>query len=162
MGRGHIALHVSLSGFPGIHDWGWGSVGHISVPPPHTDPCLSYNRGFRCKEGLNIAACLLRLSLPISSEARADPSVEFLDGPLVPLLARSCPSVHGRPSIIINPSLPHLLTQGGAWGSEPWDLKIDFLKQTQVCVGWDRGGIGTLCIDSLWAPIKHLYGYFDK
>ena len=64
-------------------------------------------------EGLNIAACLLRLYLSICAKACTDPLDEFLDGLLGPLLARSEPSVHGRPSLIRNPILTHTLIQGG-------------------------------------------------
>ena len=53
------------------------------------------------------------MSLPICAEARADPSVDFPDGLLGPLLARSYSSVYGRPSLIRNPVLPHPLTQVG-------------------------------------------------
>ena len=69
--------------------------------------------GVRYEGVIYSVACLLRLSLLICYETRADPSAEFSDGLLVPLPTRSYPSVHGRPGCIINPSPPHPLTQGG-------------------------------------------------
>ena len=68
--------------------------------------------GVRRKEGLNIAACLLYMSLPIRAEDRTDPSYELPDGPLPPLLACSYPVVNGRPSLVRYPIPPHLQTHG--------------------------------------------------
>ena len=96
-------------GLQGYTRWEWGSSGCISAPPPHPDLCLSYKGGVLYKELLNSAACLLRPSLLIRAEARADPSAELPDGPLPPLPTRSYPIVHGYPSLIINPSPPHML-----------------------------------------------------
>ena len=71
-------------GLQGYTRWGWGSSGCISVPPPHPDLCLSYKGGVLYKEVLDSAACLLRPSLLIRAEARADPLAELPDGPLPP------------------------------------------------------------------------------
>ena len=110
-----VELHTfRRQGLQGYTQQGWGGyVGCIPVPPSHLDPCLSYKGEVRREEGPDSAACLLRPSLPIRAEARADPSAEFSDGPLGPLLARSYPDVNGRPSLARDPILPHLITQGG-------------------------------------------------
>ena len=100
-------------GLQGYTRRGWGSVACIYVTPPHPYLCLSYKGGVQYKEGLNSADCLLRPSLPIRAEACADLLAELPEYMLVPLPARSYPIIHGRPSHIINPSLPHPLTQGG-------------------------------------------------
>ena len=114
---GCIYPHIPPSGSPGIYALRGGSVGRISVPAPHPDKCLSYKGGVQCEEGLDSASCLLHPSFLIRAEAHVYLLAEFLDGPLGPLRERSFPSTNGRPSLITNPSLPHLLTQGGAWGS---------------------------------------------
>ena len=113
-------------GLQGYTRWGWGSVGRIYVPAPHPDKCLSYKGVVKCEEGLDSASCLLHPSFLIRAEAHVYLLAEFLDGPLGPLRERSFPSTNGRPSLITNPSLPHLLTQGGGLGIWVLSLKRVF------------------------------------
>ena len=77
------------------------------------DPHLSAKGRVQSEEGLNGAACLLCTSLPIRFEARLDPSSEYLEGPMGPLLARSYPGVDWGPILVRYPSPPHPLAQGG-------------------------------------------------
>ena len=76
--------------------------------------------GVLCKEGLNIAFCLLRTSLSIRAEARTYSSADLPDDPLVPLPERSDSIVYCRPRLIRNPSPPHPLMQG-----EIGDMSLD-------------------------------------
>ena len=53
-----------------------------------------------------------------------DPSSESPDDTLGPLPARSYPGVNVRPGLVIDPILPHLITQGGLG-----DLVLEFQKE---------------------------------
>ena len=66
-----------------------------------------------------------------------DQSAEFPDIPLGPLLARSHPSVHGRPSLIRIPSPPHPLMQGGLM-----DMDIDPKRACLILTQGRDGGSG--------------------
>ena len=79
-------------------------------------------------------ACLLCLSLLICSEACADPSVEFPDGPLDPLPARHYPGVNGLPSIVRIQSHLTCLRRGGLGG-----LSLDISKD----LVWRRRKVAT-------------------
>ena len=92
------------------------------------------------EERLVSSACLLRPSLPIRAESRADPSAEFPDVPLAPLPILSYPGVNWRPSLVRDPILLHPLTQGGLGDMGLEIRKKIFWLRRKVAMEGPEGG----------------------